>query len=108
MGRAVKNTEPHLVVCPDVQPCKPHSRASSEVLLQMLNNVLLPQGILSKAGKPSVLGSMDENDPDAADDEDEEAEQDADEEHEQQNGHESSSVIDSLSNALQKTGLIGK
>lgn len=78
------------------------------MLLQTLNNVLLPQAILSKAGKPSVLGSMDENDPDAADDEDEEAEQDADEEHEQQNGHESSSVIDSLSNALQKTGLIGK
>ena len=91
-----------------MQPCKPWSRALSEVWLEMLKPVLLPQAILSKAGKPSVLGSMGENDPDGADDEDEEAEKDADEDHEQQNGHESTSVIDSLSNALQKTGLIGK
>lgn len=59
------------------------------------------QAILQKAGKRSVLGSMEENEPDAADEED-------DAENDEPNGQESDTIVDSLSNALQKTGLVSK
>ena len=66
--------------------------------------MLLYQAILQKAGKRSVLGSMEENEPDAADVDDEED----DAENDEPNGQESNTIVDSLSNALQKTGLVSK
>ena len=68
----------------------------------MLRNCVLCQAILQKAGKASVLGSMDENDPDAAEDDDEEDVTD------EPNGQESSTIVDSLASTLQKTGLVSK
>lgn len=59
----------------------------------------LPQALLKSAGKLSVLGSMEENDPDADDENDQEEGGDA--------GREvkSSSVVDKITDLLGKTGL---
>ena len=61
------------------------------------------QAILKKAGKASALGSLEENDPDAADD-DEEEKDDAEEEQVSKGN----SVVDTLTDLLGKTGLTGK
>ena len=64
------------------------------------------QALLKKAGKPSVLGFLEENDPDAADDEDDEAGFVAtDEAHADSS---SSSVVDKVTDLLGKTGLTSK
>lgn len=67
---------------------------------------MLWQAMLRNAGKAEVLGSMEDNDPDAADDDDEGRE--ADEDSGQHNGQETNSMVDNLSSALQRTGLLGK
>ncbi|KAL0024197.1 hypothetical protein WJX77_006533 [Trebouxia sp. C0004] len=60
------------------------------------------KAILKKAGKASALGSLEENDPDAADDDEEE-----DDAEEEQTGK-SNIVVDTLTELLGKTGLTGK
>ncbi|KAL3151845.1 hypothetical protein ABBQ38_012810 [Trebouxia sp. C0009 RCD-2024] len=55
--------------------------------------------LLKKAGKPSVLGSLDENEPDADDDEEDDEEDTANTE------VKSNSVVDKLTDLLGKTGL---
>ena len=64
----------------------------------------LVQALLKKAGKPSVLGSLEENDPDAADD-DEEDEVEADG---AQEDAQNSSIVDKITDLLGKTGLTSK
>lgn len=59
----------------------------------------LVQTLLKKAGKPSVLGSLEENEPDADDDEEDNQEDAADTE------VKSNSVVDKLTDLLGKTGL---
>ena len=58
----------------------------------------LVQTLLKKAGKPSVLGSLDENEPDADDEEEDEEEDTAATEVE-------SNSVDKLTDLLGKTGL---
>ena len=58
---------------------------------------LLLQAVLEKAQKASALAEMEENDPDAADDDDEDDTGVKDDK--------SNSLIDSVTNILQKTGL---
>lgn len=60
---------------------------------------VLSQAVLSKSGKASVLSEMEENDPDAAGDDDDEEDEVADED------AVSDSLIDSVTQVLQKTGL---
>lgn len=57
----------------------------------------LLQALLKNAGKPSVLGSLEENDPDADDDEEDDGEADKE--------AEPSSVMDKITDLLGKTGL---
>ena len=58
------------------------------------------QAMLKKAGKASALGSLEENDPDAADDQDEEGDDD-----EENGAGKRSIVVDKLTDLLEKTGL---
>ncbi|KAA6416961.1 MAG: RAN GTPase-activating 2-like [Trebouxia sp. A1-2] len=60
------------------------------------------KAILKKAGKASALGSLEENDPDAADDDEEE---DGAEEEQTSKGN---TVVDTLTDLLGKTGLTSK
>lgn len=69
-------------------------------ILQALDLCPLLQALLKDAGKPSVLGSMEENDPDA-DDDDSNQEEDGDAGKEVK----SSSVVDKITDLLGKTGL---
>ena len=64
------------------------------------NLYALLQALLKAAGKPSVLGSMEENEPDA-DDDDNDQEEDGDAGKEVK----SSSVVDKITDLLGKTGL---
>ena len=60
------------------------------------------QSILEKAGRASALGSLEENDPDAADnDEGEEDEDDA----EDSKAAQSDTVVDKLTDLLGKAGI---
>ena len=61
----------------------------------------LLQALLKKAGKPSVLGSLEENDPDAGND-------DQDDDGEADKEAEPSSVVDKITDLLGKTGLTSK
>lgn len=71
------------------------------LLLLQYDDVLVwcAQAILKKAGKASALGSLEENDPDAADDDEEE-----DDAEEEQTGK-GNIVVDTLTDLLGKTGL---
>ena len=65
----------------------------------------LVQALLKKTGKASVLGSLEENDPDAADDDEDE---DEDGDHAANGAQEdatTSSVVDKITDLLGKTGL---
>lgn len=76
---------------------------SQEALVAVVHDVVL-QALLRAAGKPSVLGSMEENDPDADDDDDND-DGDQDENSEADTAVKSSSVVDKLTDLLGKTGL---
>ena len=76
--------------------------ASQEALMALVLDVVL-QALLKAASKPSVLGSMEENDPDADDDDNEDGDQD--ENSEADKGVKSSSVVDKIADLLGKTGL---
>jgi len=78
---------------------------AKHALICLSSNVMMSwcvQAILKKAGKASALGSLEENDPDAADDDEEEA--DAEEEQ----AGKGNTVVDTLTDLLGKTGLTGK
>ena len=60
------------------------------------------QAILKKAGKVSALGSLEENDPDAADDDEEE------DDAEEKQASKGNVVVDTLTDLLGATGLTGK
>lgn len=74
-----------------------------KALKALVHDVLL-QALLKAAGKPSVLGSMEENDPDADDDNDND-DGDQDGNREADKGVKSSSVVDKITDLLGKTGL---
>ena len=60
------------------------------------------QSILTKAGRASALGSLEENDPDAADDEEDEEDENDDE---AGKAAQSDTVVDKLTDLLGKAGI---